>query len=97
MLRESGASIVIIGGWAAFTTEALKNGPLKGLSKSIIGTAPQALSQKESVAGWLSCAGDKHRYIILSTTPTDDTRAVQVNPLVGLSREDVERALEILS
>ncbi len=96
LLRETAAGVVILGGWAAFKTEELRKGPLKGFSKSILGTAPQAVSLKESVAGWLSTSGGKHRYVILSTTPTDDTRAVRVESGAGLTLNDAQKAMEIL-
>ena len=96
LLRESGAGLVITGGWAAFKIDDLRNGPLKDFSGSLVGTTPQAPSHLESVAAWLSSTGGKHRYVILSTTPTDDTRFVRVDPSYGLSRENVHDALNLL-
>lgn len=96
LLRESGAGLVITGGWAAFKIDDLRNGPLKDFSGSLVGTTPQAPSHLESVAAWLSSAGGKHRYVILSTTPSDDTRLVRVDPSYGLSRKNVHDALNLL-
>lgn len=96
LLRESGAEIVVTGGWAAFKTDDLKAGPLSTFSSRLAGVTPRAQSHKEAVAAWLMAAGSKHRYVVLSATPTDDTRAVLVDPAVGLTLENVEKALRIL-
>ena len=96
LLKESGARIVMTGGWAAFKPEDLKAGPLSAFAPHIAGTAPLAGTLKEAVAGWLQRGRAKHRYVILSATPTDDTRSVQVDPSAGLTREDVRKALGVL-
>lgn len=95
-LLESGAEIVVTGGWAAFWVEDLKAGPLSAFAPRLAGTTPRAQSHKEAVAAWLMAAGSKHRYVVLSATPTDDTRSVLVDPSVGLTLENIEEALQIL-
>lgn len=94
LLSESGAGLVVTGGWAAFKVDELRNGPLKAFSGSLIGTTPQAPSHLESIAAWLSTAGGKHRYVILSTTPSDDTRLVPVDPARGLTKKNVLDAMK---
>lgn len=96
LLNESGAALVVTGGWAAFKVDDLRGGPLKAFSWSLIGATPQAPSHLESVAAWLSVADGKHRYVILSTTPSDDTRLVGVDPSTGLTRENAIDAIKIL-
>ena len=97
LLHESGAGLVVTGGWTAFRIDALRDGPLKEFSWSLIGATPPSPTPMESIAGWLSTAGGKHRYVILSAAPSDDTRAIHVDPAKGLTRKDVELALELLN
>ena len=97
LLRESGAEIVVTGGWATFGVGDLKAGPLSSFASRLVGTTPRAESHNEAVAAWLMTAGSKHRYVVLSATPTDDTRAVLVDPKTGLTLKNAEDALEILS
>lgn len=96
LLRESGAGLVITGGWAAYREEDLKAGPLSGFAASLMGVTPQAPSSMEAIAAWQAGAGGKHRYVLLSTAPSTDTRSVRVDPAVGLTLENAEKALEIL-
>ena len=96
LLRESGAALVVTGGWAAFGADALAAGPLRAFASDLAGVTPRAASCREAVAAWLQSSGGKHRYTILSTAPSDDTRSVLVNPTAGLTGEDVTRALDIL-
>ena len=96
LLRESGAGLVVTGGWAAFKVDDLRSGPLKAFSGDLIGATPQAPSHLESVAAWLSTAGGRHRYVILSATPSDDTRLVRVDPSTGLTRKNVHDAMRLL-
>ena len=97
LLHESGAGLVVTGGWTAFRIDALRDGPLKEFSWSLIGATPPSPTPMESIAGWLSTAGGKHRYVILSAAPSDDTRAIHVDSAKGLTRNDVELALELLN
>lgn len=96
LLRETGAGLVVTGGWAAYRTEDLKAGPLRGFAASLLGVTPQAPSSMESIAAWHAANGGKHRYVLLSTSPSTDTRSVRVNPSVGLTLENAEDALRIL-
>lgn len=97
LLSESSAGLVVTGGWAAFKVDELRRGPLKAFSGSLIGATPQAPSHLESIAAWLSTAGGKHPYVILSTTPSDDKRLVLVDPSRGLTKKNVLDALKILN
>lgn len=97
LLNESGAGLVITGGWAAFTVDALREGPLKTLSWSLIGATKLADSIMKTIADWLSSSGGKHPYVIFTTATAGDTRAVRVNPTTGLTQRDVNKALEILT
>lgn len=97
LLHETGAGLVITGGWAAFPIDALRKGPLIALSWSLIGAARQAESLTETIADWLSSSGGKHPYVILSTATVGDTRAIRVDPGSGLTQRNVNKALEILT
>lgn len=97
LLQETGAGLVVTGGWAAFPIDALREGPFKSLSWSLIGSTRQTASLTESVADWLSSSGGKHPYVILSTATVGDTRAIRIDPAAGLTQRDVNKALEILT
>ena len=96
LLQESGAGLVIIGGWTAFDIEELKKGALKEYSQCLVGATPRASSYTESVAQWLSTSDGKHPYVILSSASISDDRAIAVNPQNGLSRDDVQKAIGLI-
>jgi len=96
LVRETGAGLVVTGGWATYRAEDLKAGALRGFAPNLLGVTPQAPSSMESIAAWHAAAGRKHRYVLLSSSPSDDTRAVRVDPAVGLTLEDAEQAMKIL-
>lgn len=97
LLHESGAGLVVTGSWAAFSVDALRQGPLKDLSWSIIGTTNQAETLMEAIADWLSSSGGKHPYVVFSTAPSGDTRALRIDSAMGLTQRDVNKALETLT
>ena len=95
LLRESGAGLVIIGGWAAYDIDGLMNGPLKEYSWCLKGATPRLSSHSEAIAQWLSTSGGKHPYVILSAASVNDNRAIAVNPKFGLSRNDAHKAIKL--
>ena len=95
LLRESGAGLVIIGGWAAYDIDGLMNGPLKEYAWCLKGATPRLSSHSEAIAQWLSTSGGKHPYVILSAASVNDNRAIAVNPKFGLSRNDAHKAIKL--
>ena len=93
LLERTRAKVVVLGGWSSFKTRDLKAGPLKLFADSLIGRAPRAETVKEAIAGWMLGNKGRHRYVVLSSAPIDDIRAVKVNPSIGLSKRRARIAL----